>query len=73
MRPRILSTLTLALLLGLATFPATAEEAMVQSPRVEVGEEAPPFTLPTTEGQTLSPESLRGDKPLVLTFFRGTW
>jgi len=73
MRLMILSTLTPALLLGLATFPANAEEDVVQSPRVEVGEEAPPFTLPTTEGQTLSLESLRGDKPLVLTFFRGTW
>ncbi len=73
MRPRILSTLTLALLLGLATFPATAEEETMQSAQVEVGEHAPSFTLTTTEGQTLSPESLRGDKPLVLTFFRGTW
>jgi len=73
MRPRILSTLTPALLLGLATFPAAAEEEIMQSPWVGVGEQAPSFSLTTTDGQTLNPEDLRGEKLLVLTFFRGTW
>lgn len=75
MRPNKHSVLasTLCLIIGFGGIPADAEEEMMQSPRVEVGDEAPPFILSTIAGQTLSLESLRGDKLLVLTFFRGTW
>jgi hypothetical protein len=64
---------TLFLIIGLGGIPANAEEDVVQWPWVEVGEQAPSFSLTTTAGQTLSPEDLQGEKLLVLTFFRGTW
>ena len=75
MRTATLSTLTLAwlLVMGLGANSATAEEELVQSARVEVGQQAPTFSLSTTDGATLSLASLQGDKLLVLTFFRGTW
>lgn len=73
MRRATLTTFTLALLLGVAAFPVTAEQEAGQAARVEVGEQAPDFSLSTTDGATLSLASLQGDKPLVLTFFRGTW
>jgi peroxiredoxin len=44
----------------------------VEEVRVEVGQQAPAFSLPATDGATLTLDSLQGDKPLVLTFFRGT-
>ena len=49
------------------------EEQVSQSARVIVGEQAPPFSLTTIDDETMSLESLRGEKPLVLIFFRGTW
>jgi peroxiredoxin len=61
------------LLLGLAALSVAAEEEGGQAARVEVGEQAPDFSLSTTDGATLSLASLQGDKPVVLTFFRGTW
>lgn len=73
MRRKTLSTFPLALLMGLAAFSAVAEEEVVQSARVEIGQQAPAFSRPATDGATLTLDSLRGDKPLVLTFFRGTW
>ncbi|TAM58680.1 redoxin domain-containing protein [bacterium] len=37
-----------------------------------VGQAAPVFTLPASDGARISLASLRG-RPLVLAFFRGTW
>ncbi|MGB5514848.1 MAG: AhpC/TSA family protein, partial [Thermoanaerobaculia bacterium] len=59
--------------LGLAALSVAAGEEGGQAARVEVGEQAPTFSLSTTDGATLSLASLQGDKLLVLTFFRGTW
>ena len=73
MRRATLITFTLALLLGLAALSVAAEEEGGQAARVAVGEQAPDFSLSTTDGATLSLASLQGDKPVVLTFFRGTW
>jgi len=73
MRRATLITFTLALLLGLVALSVAAEEEGGQAARVEVGEQAPDFSLSTTDGATLSLASLQGDKPVVLTFFRGTW
>ncbi len=41
--------------------------------RVEIGQEALPFMLESLTGTQLGPESLRGESPVVLIFFRGTW
>ena len=73
MRRATLSTFTLALLLVLAALSVAAEKEGGQAARVAVGEQAPDFSLSTTDGATLSLASLQGDKALVLTFFRGTW
>jgi len=44
-----------------------------QPERVEIGQEAPPFELESLDGELLSLRDLRGESPLILIFFRGTW
>lgn len=44
-----------------------------QPERVQIGQEAPLFELETLDGETLSLKDLRGESPLILIFFRGTW
>ena len=38
-----------------------------------VGELAPGFTLPSADGMDVALESFRGDKQVVLVFYRGFW
>jgi len=73
MRRKTMSTFTLALVLGPAALSVAAQGEPAPTARVEVGQQAPAFSLPATDGATLTLDSLQGDKPLVLTFFRGTW
>ena len=40
---------------------------------VEVGSEAPDFTLPTVDGDSSRLSDLEGDKNVILVFFRGAW
>jgi len=49
--------------------------AVPQDPleRVEIGQEAPLFELETLDGELLRLQDLRGESPLILIFFRGTW
>jgi cytochrome oxidase Cu insertion factor (SCO1/SenC/PrrC family) len=61
----------LALFLALAALPAGAEEGNAE--RVEVGQEAPAIQLSGSDGETYDSNALRGEKDLVLIFFRGTW
>lgn len=73
-------TLTLFLALLTAAAPARAQTPLPESPGApKVGEKAPDFTLPDTDGKpvTLS-EVLKprtpGEKPWVLlVFYRGYW
>ncbi|MEM1206840.1 MAG: hypothetical protein AAGN66_26640 [Acidobacteriota bacterium] len=58
-------------LFALATC-AVADDAP-QAARVEVGQTAPAFTLTSSDGEEHSLEGLRGEKDLVVVFFRGTW
>ncbi len=44
-----------------------------QAERIEVGQEAPGFTLTSSDGETYSLAELHGEKDLVLVFFRGSW
>jgi len=60
------------LLLGSLATAAGAEDAM-EPKRVEVGQEAPAFSLQGSDGETHALSALRGEKNLVLVFFRGTW
>lgn len=48
-------------------------EAPAQAERVAVGDEAPDFELPDLDGNPHHLADLRGDKPVVLVFFRGAW
>jgi cytochrome oxidase Cu insertion factor (SCO1/SenC/PrrC family) len=40
---------------------------------VKVGQPAPDFTLPDTDGQPVSLGALVAGGPVVLSFFRGRW
>lgn len=40
---------------------------------VGVGDRAPEFRLPSTEGGELSLSELRGRGPVILSFYRGRW
>lgn len=41
--------------------------------RPAVGDEAPDFSLPSSDGETVTLSSMRGQKKVLLVFFRGTW
>ena len=59
-----------------ATLPAAAAEAEAPpaaTTAVEVGEEAPEFTLRSIDGTEHRLADRRGKGPVVLIFFRGTW
>ena len=40
---------------------------------IAVGDRAPDFTLPGSDGKAYHLASLRGKKAVALVFFRGTW
>ena len=58
---------------ALSSAGVRSEESPAQPERVEVGQEAPLFELESLDGTQQSLEALRGESPLVLIFFRGTW
>ena len=65
----------LALVLGLsaaAVMASTSQEA-APSARPALGDTAPGFALPATDGSSLDLESLRGKERAVVVFFRGSW
>ena len=63
--------LAAALVAGCLT--AAASEEPVQAERVAVGQQAPPVSLTGTDGETYVLADLKGEKNLVLIFFRGSW
>jgi AhpC/TSA family len=65
----IAAPLTLAACLAATPAPAAAAPAE----RVAVGQEAPEITLPDLAGTTHMLTSLRGEKNVVLVFYRGAW
>ncbi len=68
--------LSLGFLTGLAVaseHPKEGEAAGAAIQRVLVGQEAPDFTLRSPDGSSHTLSELRGQKNLVLIFFRGTW
>ena len=70
--PRRARLLIAALLAALAAAPEVLH-ASASSGRIEVGQEAPDFTLKSPDGSVHRLADLRGKKNLVLVFFRGTW
>lgn len=74
-RPLLTALLAIGTLtIGTMTMEATAMGAE-PSPagRIEVGQQAPAFSLTSSDGKTYSLADLRGEKDLALVFFRGTW
>jgi hypothetical protein len=70
-RPALLRQVSLLSLLMLFLL---AGEADAQSRRVrplQVGREAPEFSLTTLDGSTVSLADFRGNKPVVVVFYRG--
>lgn len=66
--------LTLSMAAGItAASLSAAAETPSQADRIEVGQEAPAFSLASSDGETYSLSDLRGEKNLVLVFFRGSW
>ena len=64
-------TVTLTLAVALLTLPALAGDG--EAGRVAVGQEAPDFTLPAASGGEHTLSALRGEKNVILLFFRGSW
>ena len=40
---------------------------------LNIGDQAPLFTLPSVQRQTVTLESYLGQQAVILAFFRGTW
>ena len=65
---RMSQTGAIAAIFALATFGAVAqdEEATVE---LKVGDKAPDFKLPGSDGNDYSLSQFKGEKPVVLAFF----
>lgn len=62
------------LLLGFATFyNFVATRVPMTRPALAVGRPAPDFTLPDATGRPVRLADYRGQKPVVLVFYRGYW
>lgn len=73
---RMLSAAALAACLLLLSTAAVAEEPEMDAAEIgpAVGAEAPDFTLSSvTDGETYTLSEDRGERPVVMVFFRGTW
>jgi|SRR2546422_7181376 len=65
--------LTLALLLGGATFNFVLARIPAAQSNLRVGERPPDFTLADAGGRPVSLGDYRGKKPVVMVFYRGYW
>lgn len=64
--------LGLVLALALGTLPLVAQQAPANAPpptALKVGDAAPDFTLPATDGSKVTLSSYKGKKTVVLAFF----
>jgi cytochrome oxidase Cu insertion factor (SCO1/SenC/PrrC family) len=70
---KIIKPLVLVMLLAVA---ALASEPKVSEPKVsepKVGDAAPPLSLTSANGSTVSLKDYAGKSKLVLIFYRGYW
>ena len=65
--------LSLVLLLGSATFNFVLARIPDARTTLRVGERPAEFTLPDADGRPVSLADYRGQKPVVLVFYRGYW
>ena len=58
-------------LLACSAFAAVLSAQQITPPKtnLKVGDEAPDFTLPNTDGKPVKLSDFRGKKPVVLAFF----
>lgn len=49
------------------------EASGIAEAAMQIGDRAPDFTLPDSQGQPVSLNALLADGPVVLTFYRGHW
>ena len=61
------------LLVGGAWFNFVAARVPDTPTALRVGEPAPEFTLPDATGRAVSLADYRGQKPVILVFYRGYW
>jgi hypothetical protein len=66
-------TLSSLLLIGGAWFNFVAARVPGAPTPLRVGERPPEFTLPDAAGRPVSLQDYRGQKPVVLVFYRGHW
>jgi AhpC/TSA family len=66
-------TLTGFLLVGGAWFDFVAARVPVAPSVLRVGERPPDFRLPDASGRTVTLSDYRGQRPVVLVFYRGHW
>lgn len=62
-----------ALALGAAFAPTASQAEEAPTTPVAVGQTAPDFTLPDPNDNNHALASLRGEKNLLMVFFRGAW
>ena len=62
----MLRAVVVCLLVALLTAPAAGGQRRVE---LKVGDQAPPFTLPGTDGRTYSLSDYRGKQVVVLAWF----
>jgi hypothetical protein len=65
--------LTSLLLIGGAWFNFVGARVPATAPALRVGERAPDFTLTDGSGRSVTLADYRGQKPVVLVFYRGYW
>jgi hypothetical protein len=65
--------LSLLLFFGSAAFNFVLARIPAAHTTLRVGERAPEFTLPDADGRAVSLADYRGQKPVVLVFYRGYW
>lgn len=73
---RVIKTLCFAVVLTgltMSTGDAVADDSAPAAERIAVGHQAPDFTLESSAGDTYNLSELRGEKNVLLIFFRGTW
>ena len=81
--PSAKSAATLGCLALLAMAPAPSQEPQADDPRMQpgaphtsnlvIGETAPAFALESIDGETYDLAAQRGQRPILLLFFRGAW
>jgi cytochrome oxidase Cu insertion factor (SCO1/SenC/PrrC family) len=77
-RPGTAAALALVAMLAAAPVAAAASSGAEPasgdgSSTIRVGEQAPDFTLKSPDGASYTLSERRGEKNVVLVFFRGTW